>query len=154
MYRVQDADEEEDDEGMEGGEYDDFDDDETIADAKIYTTDELLLLGLRLVGCTERRIGRAKTTTNIERFKSHFGSTPTVCLLIWEDLQTTENPKAFVPAKKRNINHLLMALHHLKCYPTEIEREAMFDISPQYAREWVWYFVEKIQALKAQKSTC
>jgi hypothetical protein len=152
MYRVQDADEEEDEEGKEGGEDDDFDDDETIADAKIYTADGLLLLGLQLVGYTKRRIGRAKTATNIERFKFHFGSTPTVCLLIWEDLHTTENPKAFFPPKKRNINHLLMALHHLKGYPTEIEREAMFDISPQYyARDWVWYFVEKIQALKAEK---
>jgi hypothetical protein len=44
-------------------------------------------------------------------------------------------------------------MHHLKRYPTELEREAMFDISAITGREWVWFYVEKVQALKAVKIT-
>ena len=45
-----------------------------------------------------------------------------------------------------------MAMHHLKRYPTELEREAaMYNIAPMQGREWVWYFLEKAQALKAEK---
>ncbi len=47
--------------------------------------------------------------------------------------------------------HFLMAMHHLKRYPTELEREGMFDISRTWGRDWCWYFFEKVQALKAQK---
>jgi hypothetical protein len=43
-----------------------------------------------------------------------------------------------------------MAMHHLKRYPTEIEREGMFDISAMWGRDWVWYFFKKVQALKAK----
>jgi hypothetical protein len=49
------------------------------------------------------------------------------------------------------IEYFLMAMHHLKRYPTEVEREGMFDISSKWGRDKVWYYVEKIQALKAQK---
>ena len=44
-----------------------------------------------------------------------------------------------------------MAMHHLKRYPTELEREPIFDIDHMQGRDWVWYFLEKIQALKAEK---
>jgi len=44
-----------------------------------------------------------------------------------------------------------MSLHFLYRYPTELEREAIFDKSPKTIREWTWYYIEKIQALKAEK---
>lgn len=46
-----------------------------------------------------------------------------------------------------------MAMHHLKRYPTELEREATFDISRMWGRDWCWYYIEKVQALKVQKIT-
>jgi hypothetical protein len=42
-------------------------------------------------------------------------------------------------------------MHFLKRYPTEVEREAMFDVLASWGRSKQWYFVEKIQALKAEK---
>jgi hypothetical protein len=120
-----------------------------------FTVDELLESGLLLVGYNERRLGRANHATNIERFKAHFGSIPKVCCDFSEDLQTTENARAWVPPSNRKVNHFLMAFHHLKCYPTEFERECIFDISLAYGRECgpVWYFfIEKIQQLKAEKN--
>ena len=44
-----------------------------------------------------------------------------------------------------------MAMHHLKRYPTELEQEAIFNISHVCGRDWCWFYIEKVQALKAQK---
>jgi hypothetical protein len=119
--------------------------------ANFLTPDEFLKIGLRLVGYTKRRIRRSKKRSNVERFLGHFGSIPCICASIWEDLQTTQVEEARVPKERLNVQHFLMAMHHLKRYPTEVEREALFDISFKWGREKVWYYVEKVQALKAQK---
>lgn len=42
-------------------------------------------------------------------------------------------------------------MHHLKRCPTELEREPIFEVDLMEGRDWVWCFVEKIQALKAEK---
>jgi hypothetical protein len=68
-----------------------------------------------------------------------------------EDLQTAEVGEAQVPPEKLNIKHFLMAMHHLKRYPTEIKREAMFDISHMWGRDWCWFYIERVQVLKAKK---
>jgi hypothetical protein len=117
----------------------------------ILTGDEFLYIGLKLVGYKRRRIRRCKKSTNVERFVEHYGSIPTICAIIWEDLQTTEVEEARVPVEDLNVQFFLMAMHHLKRYPTEGEREAIFDISKKWGRNKVWFFVEKVQALKAQK---
>jgi hypothetical protein len=101
----------------------------------------------------ECRINRVRTSPNIEPFKAHYGSNPTVGALIWQNLQETELKAAWVPPSKRNLKHFCMALHHLKRYPVEIEREAIFDISLVYGRDCVWYFIKKVQALKRLKIT-
>ena len=44
-----------------------------------------------------------------------------------------------------------MALHTLKKYPTDKEREGPWDLPIAVARERVWYILEKIQALKHEK---
>jgi hypothetical protein len=72
---------------------------------------------------------------NAERFKGFFGgASPAVYAEIWEDLQKTDVVvvEARVPLQDRNPKHFLMAMDHFKRYPTELEREAMFDIS----RKW------------------
>jgi hypothetical protein len=117
------------------------------------TPDEILKRGLLLVGYTRKRIKRAKRKVNLSRFKGHFGSSPRVIAQIWEDLQRTDIQKSFVPVEMQNFDHFLMAMHHLKRYPTELEREAIFDISYWQGHDAVWYFVEKIQALKVVKIT-
>ena len=94
---------------------------------------------------------RASLKTNQRRFKNYFGSTPYVCTLIWEDLQTTEILEARVEKKDINIEHFLMAMHFLKTYPKEYEREVAFDVSEKYGREKTWMWVEKIRGLKAEK---
>jgi len=124
---------------------------EASFEAVVYTSDELLKIGLRLVNYTVRRIKRATRKTNIERFVGHFGGKPDVISLIWEDLQLTDNEEAKIGKDDLFIDHYLMALHALKRYPTELEREAAFDISHAYGRDWVWFFVYKIRCLKYDK---
>jgi hypothetical protein len=132
---------------------DDDDDDDIDGDIQIFTIDELLKLGLRMVRYRSKRIRRAKRETNQNRFRKHFGSSALVCALIWEDLQTTTVQDARVPPDSRRIEYFLMAMHHLKLYPKEYEREATWDVSEMWGRDWVWYYLEKIQALKKEKIT-
>ena len=129
----------------------DSDNDGIAAGLVIYTPDEVLHIGLKWVGFTSHRIERASAATNIYRFRAHFGADPKVVAVIFEEFQTTDYADARVPSGSANIKHFLMALHHLKVYPREVEREALFDISPAYGRDWCWYYIEKVQALKAVK---
>ena len=116
-----------------------------------HTPETLMQLGLEIVHFTKKRISKSNNERNVHRFKVHFGCTPHVACEIFKDLQQTDIEQAFVPPGSRNIRHYLMALHMVKVYPTEIEREAVFDISPSHSREWCWFFIKKISALKHLK---
>jgi hypothetical protein len=104
-------------------------DDEHDNGLLVCTENEIMKIGLRLVGFSRRRLRRAKKKTNLDRFRGHFGSNPKVIAETLEDLQTTEVEEAHVPSEELNINHFLMAMHHLKGHPTEMEREPIFDFS-------------------------
>jgi hypothetical protein len=132
-------------------EWSDDDDDDDDIECEVYTANEIMKQGLLLVNYTRRRIKRAKMKRNIERFKGHFGSKPSVIAQIWEDLQTVQVGEARVLPEDLHMNFFLMAMHHLKRYPTELEREPLFDIDCTKGRDWVWFFVEKIQQLKKVK---
>lgn len=125
-------------------------DDDALNGLVVHTINEMLVLGLKHVGYSEQRIQKSSPESN-KYLRVHFGSDAKAVCQIWMDLQTTIISEAFVPKTKRNVKHYLMALHMLKLYPTEVQRESIFDISPSYGREWCWYFIEKIRALKASK---
>jgi hypothetical protein len=47
-----------------------------------------------------------------------------------------------------------MAMHHLKCFPTEhLEYKALLNILAMWGQYWCWHFFEKVQAVKVQKIT-
>jgi hypothetical protein len=135
-------------------------DNDEIEVASIVMPDEFLLTGLS-VFYSGNQLGRSSKATNIDRFKKLFGVKPFVCSTIWEDLQTHSNPgldnrgTPLLPVVGRKLNpkHFLMALHHLKRYPTEMEREGPWDISKYKGREWVTFFLLRLQALKEEKIT-
>lgn len=118
--------------------------------ASVISPDDLMLMGLRFF-YTEKRISRCGRRSNITRFRKKFGPLPVVAVSIWEDLQTTSVNGAKVPQHMLWPEHFLMALNHLRKYPTEDDREGAFDMDPKAAREWVWYYCEKIRALKTEK---
>jgi hypothetical protein len=117
----------------------------------LVTPESMMMTGLALVNYRENRIKRAKSITNVRRFVSHYGASPRVLSVIYADLQTTTIANARITGKHVNVRNYLIAMHSLKRYPTEDERQAIFDISQKHGRETVWYYLEKIQALKAAK---
>lgn len=126
---------------------------------EIITAEEILMAGLRLI-FTEERIMRVKngdpatSEQNKKRFKAHFGASCYVIAALWEALQTTSNiPIDQEPNAKLSLSLLLQTLHFLYRYPTEVEREGFFDVSPKTLRKWSWYYAKRIQALKAEKIT-
>jgi hypothetical protein len=127
-------------------------DNESIAeDVVIFTQSEIIYKGLRLVKFGSPRIKRARRKTNVKRFRKCFGGNPDAVLACWYDLQTTTVGGAFLEPQDRQIDKFLMALYHLRKYPTDEERERIFDLSPNWSRNWVWFILEKIRASKAQK---
>ncbi len=111
----------------------------------------MLMNGLLAVNYKQARIQRSSENTNRKRFRAHFGASPEVCCTIWEEFQNSEVQEARIPAHKLNLKDFLMALHTLRKYPTEFEREAIFDVSPKTGRNKSWYYIRKIQALKRIK---
>jgi hypothetical protein len=126
-------------------------DDDNQGVTSILTPKEITKIGLKLVGFKRQQSQRARRKTNVERFKGFFRASPAVYAEIWEDLQKTNVKEAQVPPQDRKVKHFLMAMHHLKRYPTELELEGMFDISRMWGQDRCWYFIEKVQALKVQK---
>jgi hypothetical protein len=128
------------------------DDDSAIGDLEvIYMLDEILTIGLQLMKYSEKKINKWKRTRKLDQFNFHYGSFPIVVATIWEDLQTTSIDEAHVPPNKLNINYFLMAMHFLKMYPKEMQKESIWSLDRQTCRDWIWFYVEKIRALKAEK---
>jgi DDE superfamily endonuclease len=117
----------------------------------IYTPEEMLKQGLLFAGYKERSIRRCQEKTNVERFFLRYGACPVVCCTIWEDLQRTDIPEAKVPVERRNLEYFLHAFHFLRHYETEHERAANTGWCRDTCRDWGWYYVDKIQALQAEK---
>ena len=129
-----------------------MDDDGSLDPPKVIVTPkEMLEYGLKQVHYTEARMGRASRETNTGRFKSAFGCNQVVAAQIFEDLQVTANQEARLDENKISMFYFLQALNFLYRYDVEKEREPKFDRSPKTMREWVWYYVKKIAALKHEK---
>lgn len=109
-----------------------------------FSADEFLHLGLSFFfheDITQRNCHRI----NLDRFRKHFGCSPTVCNRIFADLQT-----AGIVAKPKP-KCLLMALHHLKAYPKDSNLAGPFFVSEKTALHQAKQYVEKIAALKETK---
>ena len=109
----------------------------------IILPDEMMNIGLKLAGYKQRRMDRSKKETNIERFKAQYKSSPAVVAAIWEDLQLPEISKAHVHDKDWKLKFFLIALHHLKHYPTKYKREAKFDVSLMWGQDWCCFLWRK-----------
>lgn len=75
------------------------------------------------------------------RFFSAFGTSPTVCSIIWTFLEPTVNRWA-------SPDHLLWSLFFLKVYPTEAIGSSTVGVHEKTFRKWVWFFVEAISYLE------
>lgn len=115
----------------------------------ILTPQEFLELGIS-VWYTPGRLRLLRTKkSKIGRFKSYYGCRPSVCAALWEDLMITTVEDARLP-EDSDPKHFLMCLHTLKRYPTDENREGPWNMNKDKARTIVWYYLERIQALKAE----
>ena len=62
-----------------------------------------------------------------------------------------KHPEARIDSQKSCIESMLMSIHFLYRYKTETENSALFKICEKSVRNWCWYFVGKIRALKKEK---
>ena len=119
----------------------------------IKTPAQLLDIGLRLMGWSCRRIKRAKVKGNKRRFRAHFGCSPVVLAQLYEDLQITPIAKARITREQIDVRDFLGTINFLKRYPTEIEREAIMDMSAKTIRKRTWMYLRAIRELKHAKIT-
>lgn len=124
----------------------------------IYTPDQVLRIGLKMVGVDRHRQHRQSRKTNRGDFTVHYGVDPIVCAQMWEDLQITNIDEARISGKSVdnrnsgcNLKNFLRAYHFLKRYETDRERKCSSGHARETARKWVWFFVLKIGALKGMK---
>ena len=113
----------------------------------ILTADQVLHQGLNSVGFRNHRVQNVSRATNVERFRAHYGSNPLVYAQIWEDLQQLIH----FEATAKDFHLFLMSVHFLKCYPTEAQLAATFNVCEKTVRKWCWFFARKIQELKDHK---
>ena len=117
----------------------------------VVTVDQMFIQGLRSVGFSTQQVQNVSLSTNLRRFKSHYGSHPIVYTRIWEDLQITPCVDALIDSKIINLAYFLMTFNFLKCYPTESQLAASFHVCERSVRKWCRFYAQKIQALKEQK---
>ena len=84
--------------------------------------------------------------TFFRQFRSHFGTTPTVCLIIWERLDPYENIRPIHKGVK--LKHLLWALLFMKIYGTEHFHSSLTGVDEKTFRKWSWIFVDAIADLE------
>jgi len=98
-----------------------------------YSGDQVMAIGLDMMGFPPARQQRVKRSTQLDDFQAFFGVHPLVIARIWEDLQTTNvqltpTTTAQILASPPwltygmvTIRNFLHAFHFLKRYPTETE---------------------------------
>jgi hypothetical protein len=117
----------------------------------VLTPDEVLFRGLAVFKFTVQRQNKCSRATNLDRFANYFGRSPTALGCLWVDLQTTQNPNAKVVGSDKMFYHFMMAIHHLRKYPTEEDHEGNFGCCPNTARKYIRIFMKRIQAMKDEK---
>ena len=119
---------------------------------KIFSTDDVLMEGLKLLGWKEGRLKKRKSAnTNIDQYTGMYGVHPCVTAQLTEDLQTTEFDEARVEPKDLNLDKLHWTLNWLYRYPTETERESQWNKCANTVRDANWLYTDKIRHLKREK---
>ena len=93
---------------------------------------------------------RATQKSNMDRFKSIYGSLPHVYAQLWEDLITTDIAEARIGTgniRGATPYNFLIAINFLKCYQTDKSKSGHLNVCENTARKWSWYFTAKIDAL-------
>jgi hypothetical protein len=116
----------------------------------LFSPEEMLKNGLQFLQI--HTFGKSESW-KLGKFRSHYGADPITLANQWYDLCLTDIPGAKLTPKERSLDGLkrfLMAHFFLWQYPkNSVSFASRFKICERYARgEHVWYWVDKIAALK------
>jgi len=115
------------------------------------TGNQMLRRGLRLVGVPTDVQERRGTNANVRVFKSHFGPHPNHCATVWKQLLTTDVAEAKVLPEQVDLKAFFMALHHVRVYLTDDQRNPTFNnMDFQKMASDTWWWVQRIAALHHQ----
>jgi hypothetical protein len=110
---------------------------------------DIMRLGLKYMGFkNERQNGNHKH--NLRRFRAAYGTSPSSCAAILEDLQNIEMMGLLVIQKPLAI-HLLMTLEWFKHYPSEPLLAGKYGIHEETVRRYLFAYSDAIQHLKKKK---
>jgi DDE superfamily endonuclease len=130
-------------------------DDSDYANLLIFTSDEILNHGLKLLGWTDKKLAREskhKHEKQANWFSCEYGAKPHVVAQIWIDLQRTEIEDArIIAATEDELTQVLYTLQLLKSYPTEGQRQNKWHACDRVLRDKCWSMLLRLQALKATK---
>ena len=108
--------------------------------ANQFSRNQFMALGLEIHGY--KRWERCKVSTNIERFKKLYGTTPLSCEKLWQDLSVDGQ------LRKANPKLFLLALDFLWAYETEDRLTPRYGMaSPKTCRKHIREYVLKIQSM-------
>jgi hypothetical protein len=86
----------------------------------------------------------------LRKFESFFGAEPFYCAILWFELEKSGRFRR-APARTVHPFHLLMlALHFLKAYNTEVRAAVNFGCTEQTFRLWTWYMLKGIAKLDSK----
>jgi hypothetical protein len=104
----------------------DIDDEDLPFLRSVVRPDEFLDIGLK-VFYTEGEQAKVSTRTLNKHFVSHYGCLPVICAMLWETQRTT------IPHAR--VQLFLMAFHHLKVSPTEMQAEDLPKMGEVFSEE-------------------
>jgi len=100
---------------------------------------------LSIGGTIGRQVFRAGVVEHMVDYRSHFGVSPSICLLLWNRCQRSVH----MPSNARP-KHLLWALLHLKVYGTESTAARMCGTTRKTYRGWVRQILKVIAGMSPQ----
>jgi hypothetical protein len=110
---------------------------------------DFMSLGLEWAGFM--RWKNHKHETNLEHFKGWYGASPKSCERIWFDLQTTIEEE-FRINSDANPLHLLLTLHFLKSYQTELILSPTFSMTEKTVRKWIGVYMAQVGSEKVAEN--
>jgi hypothetical protein len=85
--------------------------------------------------------------TNVDRFRGLYGCSPRVCARAWMMMHQNVDDEFGISEDNANPMHLLLALHFLVVYTTELDLAGRFKMSEKAVRKYCGVYARKIQLL-------
>jgi len=101
--------------------------------------------GLEILNRNRPTLDTRWTTVNQRRWSTNFGTSPSICQVIW-GLITSNNEEPL--PNGANFFHILWTLLFLKLYMSESVLSGLVGVDEKSYRKWIWIFTPKIAQLK------